>query len=324
MEISNSEFILLDKNIIPGETKIINLNIAKLHTMTELNVPIIVSRSIYEGPTVLLSAGLHGDELTGIEIVRQLIRQGINYPACGTIICIPLINVFGFVNQDRDFPDGRDLNRVFPGSANGSLASRFAYSIMQDIIPQVDYVIDFHSGGRSRFNVPQIRIEPNNEELATLAHAFSAPFLLYSENINGSFREACDQLGVKYLLFEGGKALDMDSSVIEAGVQGTIRFLDNLNMLGSTFSSKIPEQQMVRITHSSWIRAQYSGLFHNFVSNGAYVKEGEEIGKITDPYGLVEELVLAPNNGYIICQNQAPIVFQGDAVYHISTKIEND
>src|SRR5690554_8095583 len=105
MEISNTEFILLDKKIIPGETKIINLNIARLHTMTELNIPIVVSRSIYDGPTVLLSAGLHGDELTGIEIVRRIIRQGINYPACGTIICIPLVNVFGFVNQERDFPD---------------------------------------------------------------------------------------------------------------------------------------------------------------------------------------------------------------------------
>src|SRR5690554_6908228 len=198
MEIANTELVLLDKKIIPGETKIIHLNIAKLHIMTDLNIPIIVSRSIYDGPTVLLSAGLHGDELTGIEIIRRLIREGVNYPACGTIICIPLINVFGFVNQDRVFPDGRDLNRVFPGSANGSLASRFAYSIMQDIIPQVDYVIDFHSGGRSRFNVPQIRIEPNNEELSRLAEAFSAPFLLYSASINGSFREACDQVGIKY------------------------------------------------------------------------------------------------------------------------------
>ena len=155
--------------------------------MTELNVPIIVSRSIYEGPTVLLSAGLHGDELTGIEIVRQIIRQGISYPACGTIICIPLINVFGFVNQDRDFPDGRDLNRVFPGSANGSLASRFAYRIMQDIVPYVDYVIDYHAGGRGRFNVPQIRIEPNNEELATLAHAFSAPFYYIQKTLMDRF-----------------------------------------------------------------------------------------------------------------------------------------
>lgn len=324
MEISNTEFTLLDKRIIPGETKIIDLNIAKLHTMTELNIPIVVSRSIYDGPTVLLSAGLHGDELTGVEIVRRIIHQRINYPSRGTIICIPLINVFGFVNQERDFPDGRDLNRVFPGSANGSLASRFAYRIMQDIVPFVDYVIDFHSGGRSRFNVPQIRIEPNNEELAVLADAFSAPFLLYSDNINGSFREACDQAGVKYLLFEGGKALDIDTEVVETGVQGTIRFLDNLNMLGTSFRSELPSHSMNRITNSSWVRAQYSGLFHNFVANGAFVKEGDELGKITDPYGLIEEPVLAPNDGYIICQNQAAIVFQGDAVYHISTELKDD
>jgi|SRR5690554_339288 len=322
MEIVNTELVLLDKKIIPGETKIIHLNIARLHTMTDLNIPIIVSRSIYDGPTVLLSAGLHGDELTGIEIIRNIIHEGINYPACGTIICIPLINVFGFVNQDRNFPDGRDLNRVFPGSINGSLASRFAYRLMEDIIPHVDYVIDYHAGGRSRFNVPQIRIEPENKELFSLAEAFSAPFLLYSSNISGSFREACDLAKVKYLLFEGGKAMDIDTSVVQTGVQGTIRFLDHLHMLNNKFSAQLPDHPMIRISNSVWVRAQYSGMFHNFVKNGAFVKEGDELGKITDPYGSIEEAVLAPNNGYIICINQAAIVFQGDAVYHISTMLE--
>lgn len=324
MLISNKEFTLLNKTIIPGETKIIDLNIATLHTMTELKVPVIVSRSIYDGPTVLLSAGLHGDELTGIEIVRQIIRRGINYPACGTIICIPLINVFGFVNQDRDFPDGRDLNRVFPGSANGSLASRFAYHLMQDIIPSVDYVIDFHAGGRSRFNVSQIRIEPNNPALDEVANAFLAPFLLYSENIDGSFREACDKVGVNYLLFEGGKALDIHEEVIEEGIQGTMRFLDNLNMLNPNFCSQIPYKPTVFIENSLWIRAQYSGLLHNYITNGTFVKEGAVLGIISDPYGTVEEPIIAPNDGYIICQNQAAIVFQGDAIYHISTKLKDE
>ena len=324
MLISNKEFTLLNKTIIPGETKIIDLNIATLHTMTELKVPVIVSRSIYDGPTVLLSAGLHGDELTGIEIVRQIIRRGINYPACGTIICIPLINVFGFVNQDRDFPDGRDLNRVFPGSANGSLASRFAYHLMQDIIPSVDYVIDFHAGGRSRFNVSQIRIEPNNPALDEVANAFLAPFLLYSENIDGSFREACDKVGVNYLLFEGGKALDIHDEIIEEGIQGTMRFLDNLNMLNPNFCSQIPSKPTVFIENSLWIRAQYSGLLHNYITNGTFVKEGAVLGIISDPYGTVEEPIIAPNDGYIICQNQAAIVFQGDAIYHISTKLKDE
>ncbi|MBA5792211.1 succinylglutamate desuccinylase/aspartoacylase family protein [Flavobacterium sp. xlx-214] len=324
MQPTTQNFELLGKQVIPGETKTIELNIATLHTMTELKVPIIVSRSIYEGPTVLLTAGLHGDELTGIEIVRQIIRRGINYPNCGTIICIPLVNVFGFVNQARDFPDGRDLNRIFPGSANGSLASRFAYRIMQDVVPVVDYVIDFHAGGRGRFNVPQIRIEPNNKVLDVLAQAFATHFILYSNNIDGSFREACDKLGKKYLLFEAGKALDINNEVIEEGIQGTIRFLDKLNMLNSNFTAKQPEKKMVVIEHSTWIRAQYSGMLHNFIHNGAFVKAGTQLGKITDPYGLIEEAIVAPNDGYIICENQAAIVFQGDAVYHISTKLEND
>ena len=324
MQPTTQNFELLGKQVIPGETKTIELNIATLHTTTELKVPIIVSRSIYEGPTVLLTAGLHGDELTGIEIVRQIIRRGINYPNCGTIICIPLVNVFGFVNQARDFPDGRDLNRIFPGSANGSLASRFAYRIMQDVVPVVDYVIDFHAGGRGRFNVPQIRIEPNNKVLDVLAQAFATHFILYSNNIDGSFREACDKLGKKYLLFEAGKALDINNEVIEEGIQGTIRFLDKLNMLNSNFTAKQPEKKMVVIEHSTWIRAQYSGMLHNFIHNGAFVKAGTQLGKITDPYGLIEEAIVAPNDGYIICENQAAIVFQGDAVYHISTKLEND
>jgi len=324
MNFTTRNFELLGKSVIPGETKTIELNIATLHTMTELKVPIIVSRSIYEGPTVLLTAGLHGDELTGIEIIRQIIRRGINYPNCGTIICIPLVNVFGFVNQSRDFPDGRDLNRVFPGSANGSLASRFAYRIMQDVVPSVDYVIDFHAGGRGRFNVPQIRIEPRQPELDELADAFSTHFVLYSNNIDGSFREACDKLGKKYLLFEAGKALDICNEAIEEGIQGTIRFLDKLQMLNSNFTSKAPSQKMVRIENSTWIRAQYSGILHNFIHNGTFVKAGSQLGKITDPYGLVEESIVAPNDGFIICENQAAIVFQGDAVYHISTKLKDD
>ncbi|HUH26457.1 MAG TPA: succinylglutamate desuccinylase/aspartoacylase family protein, partial [Flavobacterium sp.] len=203
-------------------------------------------------------------------------------------------------------------------------ASRFAYHLMQEIVPLVDYVIDFHAGGRSRFNVPQIRIEPGNLELERVAQAFLAPFLLHSENIEGSFREACDHAGVRYLLFEGGKALDIHDEVIEEGVQGTMRFLDSLNMLHTNFHSQLPVNPTVLIESSFWIRTQSSGLLHHAIPNGSFVNEGEILGMITDPYGTIEDPILAPNSGYIICQNQAAIVFQGDAVYHISTKLKDD
>jgi predicted deacylase len=177
--LEHKSITIFKETVLPGESKTINMEIATLHTMTKLKIPIIVERSKYSGPTILLSAGLHGDEINGIEIVRQIITKNINKPKTGTIICIPVINVFGFVNQTREFPDKRDLNRVFPGSKKGSLASRFAYYLLKEIMPHIDYAIDFHAGGASRFNAPQIRIVPKNAELKKLADIFQAPFGLY-------------------------------------------------------------------------------------------------------------------------------------------------
>src|SRR5690606_20856858 len=278
----SEKFKILDEEIQPGETKTINLKIAKLHTMTDLNIPVIVSHSTQKGPVVLLSAGLHGDEFNGIEIVRQIIRNEINVPQIGTIICMPLVNVFGFVNQEREFPDGRDLNRVFPGSAHGSLASQFAYHLMEFIVPLVDYVIDFHAGGSSRFNVPHVRIEENNPELKMMADAFQAPFLLYSKNLEGSFREACDKIGVKYLLFEGGKSLEISKEVVLEAVYGTKRFLKYLGMLNEKHTEKTAERPMICIENSTWIRADFSGLFQSAVSFGNYVEENQIIAWITE------------------------------------------
>lgn len=313
---------ILGETILPGESRTLNMEIAKLHTMTKLKIPIIIERSEIDGPTVLFSAGLHGDEINGIEIVRQLIVQKINRPKIGTIICIPVINVFGFLNKTREFPDGRDMNRVFPGSKNGSLASRFAYYLLKEIIPNVDYCIDFHAGGASRFNAPQIRIVPNNHELKALADVFHAPFALYSKNITGSFRNSCDRLGVKMLLFEGGKSLDINESVTQEGIEGTKRFLDYFGMLSPKRKAAEAHQKIIYIEKSTWVRAKASGLFHGLTTIGSYVEKSQVLATISDPYGKVEYKVKAPNAGYIINVNDAPIVYQGDAIFHITTALE--
>ena len=316
------EIKLLGETILPGESKTIEVEIAKLHTMTKLKIPVIIERSKIAGPTVLFSACLHGDEINGTEIVRQIIRKKINKPKRGTIICIPIINIFGFLNQTREFPDKRDLNRVFPGSKNGSLASRFAHFLVSEIIPNVDYAVDFHAGGASRFNAPQIRIVPNNSELKELASVFNSPFTLYSKNIQGSFRNACTKLGVKMLLFEGGKSLDLNDMITQDGINGSKRFLQHLNMLNPINDVVFKESETIFIEKSSWIRANFSGMFHGLVAIGSYVKKGEVIAMISDPFGKVEHKLKAPNNGYIINVNDASIVYQGDAVFHISTKLE--
>lgn len=321
--LEHKSITILKESILPGESKTINMEIATLHTMTKLKIPIIVSRSKFNGPTILLSAGLHGDEINGIEIVRQIITRKINKPKTGTIICIPVINVFGFVNQTREFPDKRDLNRVFPGSKKGSLASRFAYYLLKEIMPHVDYAIDFHAGGASRFNAPQIRIVPENQELKALADVFQAPFGLYSKNIVGSFRNSCDKLGVKMLLFEGGKSVNINDEITQHGIEGTKRILDHFGMLGSRKKIIVPEKNTVYIEKSNWVRAKYSGMFHGFTKIGNYVTKGQLLATVSDPYGKIEHKVKAPNSGYIININDAPIVFQGDAIYHISTHLSD-
>lgn len=314
----NSTLTILGEEVLPGESKTITMEIARLHTMTKLKIPIIVERSKFPGPTILFSAGLHGDEINGIEIVRQTIVRKINKPKRGTIICIPVINIFGFVNQSREFPDGRDLNRVFPGSKKGSLASRFAYYMLEEVIPNVDYCIDFHAGGASRFNAPQIRIVPNNTELKELSDVFNAPFTLYSKHISGSFRSACDKMGVKMLLFEGGKSLDINHDITHEGIQGIKRFLQHFDMLNPHKKGPVANNDTVYIDKSSWVRARHSGLFQSKIKAGDFVHKGEVIAVITDPFGKFEHKVKAPNGGYIINANDGAIVYQGDAIFHLS------
>jgi predicted deacylase len=321
---ASKPLVILKETIIAGESKTINMEIAKLHTMTKLKIPIIVERSKLAGPTVLFTACLHGDEINGTEIVRQLIVQKINKPKRGTIICIPIINIFGFINKTREFPDGRDLNRVFPGSKTGSLASRFAYYILKDIIPHVDYAIDFHAGGASRFNAPQIRIVPENKELKKLSDVFNAPFTLYSKNISGTFRNSCDKLGVKMLLFEGGKSLDINDAVTKEAIEGTKRFLTHLDMLNPRKKAILNENKTIYIEKSNWVRAKHSGMFHGLTTIGSFVKKGDLLATISDPYGKVEHKVKAPHAGFIINVNDAPIIYQGDAIFHVSTQLENE
>ena len=318
MKINTTPIVLFGESIIPGESKTINVEIARLHTTTKLNIPIMVRRSKFDGPIVLFSAGIHGDEINGVEIVRQLIHKKINKPKKGTIICIPIINVYGFVNKSREFPDGRDLNRVFPGSKTGSLASRFAFHILAEIMPLVEYAVDFHAGGASRFNAPQIRITHNNPELKTLADVFNAPFTLYSRNIMGSFRSSSERMDVKMLLFEGGKSLDINNTVADEGINGAKRLLSHLDMLDPKHTVVHQKSDTIYIEKSGWIRAKCSGLLHDYDTIGKFVKKGTILATITDPFGKFERKVKAPNDGYIINANHSPIVYEGDAIYHLS------
>ncbi len=265
MSVKHKKMVILGKEILPGRGAQLNLDVAKLHTTTPILVPVIVERAKEDGPTVLLMAGLHGDEINGIEIIRRFIRKGFHKPQIGTIICLPVFNIFGFLNVKRELPDGRDLNRSFPGSESGSLAAQFAFHFMKEIAPHVDYVIDFHTGSAQRNNYPQIRCVMEDEKSMELARIFNPPFILNSSYISKTIRESINKMDKKMLLFEGGKTNSIEELVVEEGLNGVKRLLSHLGM--RSFKIDISkDRNPVLLEESKWMRSPNSGMFQAMVN----------------------------------------------------------
>ena len=313
-------FSILGHEISPGESIELSMNVAKLHTHTPIQVPVFVDRAEKDGPVLLLMAGMHGDEINGMEIIRRVIRKKWHKPNAGTIICLPVFNIFGYLNIKRELPDGRDLNRSFPGTKNGSLASQFAYQFMKEIAPKVDVVIDFHTGSAQRSNIAQIRCVLSDTESVELAHVFDPPFIVHSNYISKSVREALNKMGKKILLFEGGKTNSIDEVVVEEGLLGIQRVLNYYGM--RSFKLDDNERTPIVISSSKWLRAANAGVLRVTVNNGDAVQKGDILGYICDPFGNEEKKIKAPNSGYIICVNEAPLVNKGDAVFHIGKGIK--
>ena len=312
---SNKPFVILGKEIPEGKRTVLDLEVAKLHTRTTVKVPVIIERSKKPGPVVLLLAGIHGDETNGVGIIREIISQKINIPTTGTIICIPVFNIFGYLIQTREFPDGRDLNRMFPGSANGSLASQFAYQFTKEIAPHVDYVIDFHTGGGKRDNIAQIRCNKDDEKALELAKVFNPPMIVFSENITKSLRDTLYKMGKTILLFEGGKSIELNPTIINEGVNGTKNILIRLGLIDGELTVK---ETPIFVHKAKWLRASHSGMFKVTVTNGSFVKKKEVLGIIQDPFGEFKKKIYAPFDCHIFCINKTPIVNKGDALFHLS------
>lgn len=302
--------------IAPGENRKVDINIDVLPDHTEVNLPVFVYRSRTVGPSLLLTAGLHGDEVNGTEIIRRLIRTKEIFPEAGTIIAVPLVNIYGFLHGTRYFPDGKDLNRSFPGSKWGSLAARIAHTLMSDIIPHIDFGVDFHTGGDARTNYPQTRCILHVPENRRLAEAFSAPFILDSPFIDKSFRKEAFRAGKYIIVYEGGESRRFDEFSIREGMRGVKRLMKYLGM-GHFRGEDLGAEPSIILPKSTWVRARTAGLFTGLCEYGAYVRKGSPIGVITDPYGNFEHRIVSPHDGYLIGLNYTPVVNGGDALIHI-------
>jgi len=309
--------IIQDYKIVPGEETTFELLVARLPTRTEIKIPVTIYDSGVEGPSLLLMAGLHGDETNGIEIIRRILVNKHNYVKKGKVIAIPILNIFGFINFSREVPDGKDVNRSFPGSANGSLASKVANLFMKEIIPHIDYGVDFHTGGNQINNYPQIRAVFSNSKNKELAEYFQAPMQIHSTLIEKSLRWAAAKKKKQILVFEGGESLRFDEHSIQEGIDGTLRLMKGLGMLSKAPKAK---EKTIFLKKKSWLRSQDSGLWVSSCEPGQSIKEGEILGQIAGPFGDFETNLYAPYDASIISVNKRCVVNKGDALIHLGVK----
>lgn len=304
--------------IRPGETQKIELPVGRLYTDAAVSMPVYVKRGRRAGPTLFISAAVHGDELNGIAIIQRLINSRALNSLRGTLIAVPVVNVYGVINHSRYLPDRRDLNRSFPGSKKGSLAARMANMFLEEIVSKCDYGIDFHTGAIHRSNLPQIRANLDDPETAAMARAFGVPVLLNSNVKDGSLRGCAVERGVRILLYEAGEALRFDELCIRAGERGTINVLRHLGMLPKSRSRKQLVIEPVVARTSAWERATDSGFVEYHKELGDRVQKQELLATIRDPYGTVLADVRSRYEGIIIGKQNIPLAQEGDAMFHVA------
>lgn len=310
-------FAIGNFEIAPGTRRTIDLPVSVMSNHTPMTLPVHVLHGAKPGPTLFISGVVHGDEIQGVEIIRRVLRHSAMGAIAGTLLAVPIVNAFGFLSHSRYMPDRRDLNRSFPGSDRGSLASLLADLFMREVVLRSQYGIDLHTAALHRTNLPQIRIAPDEPELLALAEAFGPPVVLVSKLREGTLRHCAGDQGVKVLLYEGGEALRFDEVAIRAGTLGILRVMKSLGMIaaGDVSRGKVPPAVSLS---SAWLRAPEGGILRARRSTGDRVTKAETIGEISDPLGERSVKIVAEDDGIVIGRTNLPIVNRGDALYHVA------
>jgi predicted deacylase len=313
---ANKSITIDETEVAPGERATINLPVADLYTATSLCMPLQVVCGRKAGPVLFVSAAVHGDELNGVEIIRRLLKRKILRSIRGTLLAVPIVNVHGFLNQSRYLPDRRDLNRSFPGSAKGSIASRLANTFLNNIVSKADYGIDLHTGAIDRSNLPQIRGNLDDDRTLALAKAFGAPVIVNANVRDGSLRACAAELGMPMLIYEAGEALRFDEISIRAGIRGILNVMRHIGMLPESKSAKRVTPVLARST--SWVRAPDSGIVVGKAKLGSSVAKGQQLATISDPLGDDEDIVVAPFDGIVIGRSNLPLTHEGEALFNVA------
>ena len=299
-----------------GERRVVNLSIPDLYMHTSLTIPVQVIHGRKEGPRLFVCAAVHGDEINGVEIIRRLLKLKTLSRLKGSLIAVPVVNVYGFIDQSRYLPDRRDLNRSFPGSDKGSLAARLSHVFLEEIVTNSTHGIDLHTAAIHRDNLPQVRAYLDDEETKRMARAFSAPVILNTPLLEGSMRHALEKMGISVIVYEAGEALRFNEVSIRAGVRGIVSVMRDLGMLPRLKKQK--ERNPLIAKSSTWVRAPQSGILRTLTPLGKVVEKDQVMGVIADPFGEKEEEVIASASGMIVGRTNIPLVNEGEALFHIA------
>lgn len=316
-ERQDTPFKLARRRIEPGNSKDIAIPITTMATGYNSVLAVRVIHGTHKGPVMFVSAAIHGDEIIGTAIIQRIAARLSPEQLAGTVILVPVSNIFGFLSHSRYLPDRRDLNRSFPGNARGSLASQLAHAFFREIIARSNLGIDIHSAAEHRYNLPQIRIAANSPKLVELAMAFGAPVIIESPLREGSMRALARDNNVEMLLMETGEALRFDDLSIETGTSGVLRVLAHLGMIEGDDGLDHPGIP-ARANKSRWVRAARGGVVHMVKSSGDPVVEGDLLATITGLFGEEPVGIFAPVGGIIIGHATLPVVHQGNALFHIA------
>ena len=315
---ARAPFDIAGIQVPPGTRQTIEVQVAKLYTHTPLHIPVEIVHGRRDGPVLMVCGAIHGDEINGVEIVRRVLTNTALRNLRGTLVAVPIVNIFGFVQRTRYLPDRRDLNRCFPGSESGSLGGRIAYLLRTQIMEHVTHIIDLHTGAIHRFNLPQIRAELKTPETARMAEAFAAPVIIDAGLREGSLRAYADSQNIPVITYEGGEALRFDEVVIASGVKGVMRVMRELEMTPAKKSVKPPRKRSEVAASSQWVRADIDGIMRPVAKLGQKIRKGQKLAMVADPFGASETAIISPCSGIVICVNNLPLVNEGEAIYHIA------
>jgi len=300
-----------------GQRATVDLDVPDLYTHTGITLPVHVIHGRKDGPVLFLSGAVHGDEINGVEIIRRILKSKRINNLHGTLLAVPVVNIYGFINKTRYLPDRRDLNRSFPGSETGSLAARMANVFLQEIVSKCSHGIDLHTAAIHRDNLPHVRALMDDPETERIAKAFALPVILNTSIVVGSLRESAESAGITVIVYEAGEALRFDEASIRGGVKGVTSVMRELGMLPQ-LKKRIKKPESLVAQSSSWVRASQSGILRAMKTLGAKVQKNELLGVISDPFGEKEEKILASVSGIIIGRTNIPLVNEGEALFHIA------